>query len=72
METLFHDMSRPTGCCWPTLDLNIQILFFIFIFVLQVPDEAVNKCIACGTDFGAFVRRVSVEFMFFNFVTLLL
>ncbi|PIA27853.1 hypothetical protein AQUCO_07500040v1 [Aquilegia coerulea] len=22
-----------------------------------VPDEAVNKCTACGTDFGAFVRR---------------
>lgn len=69
METLFRDMSRPTGCCWPTLDLNIQNFFF---FVLQVPDEAVNKCIACGTDFGAFVRRVSVGFMFFKFVTLLL
>lgn len=24
----------------------------------QVPDEAVSKCTACGTDFGAFVRRV--------------
>ncbi|XP_033516151.1 uncharacterized protein [Nicotiana tomentosiformis] len=25
-----------------------------------VPDEAVRKCTACGTDFGAFVRRVSI------------
>ncbi|RVW42479.1 Protein FREE1 [Vitis vinifera] len=23
----------------------------------HVPDEAVTKCTACGTDFGAFVRR---------------
>lgn len=25
----------------------------------QVPDEAVTKCTSCGTDFGAFVRRVN-------------
>lgn len=27
-------------------------------FWLQVPDEAVSKCTSCGSDFGAFIRRV--------------
>nr|XP_016452638.1 PREDICTED: uncharacterized protein LOC107777166 isoform X2 [Nicotiana tabacum] len=29
-----------------------------------VPDEAVRKCTACGTDFGAFVRRTDRKILF--------
>lgn len=40
--------------------------FFYQIFLLQVPDEAVTKCTSCGTDFGAFVRRVIWLFMYLS------
>ncbi|KAK7267832.1 hypothetical protein RIF29_20511 [Crotalaria pallida] len=32
-----------------------------------VPDEAVSKCIACGSDFGAFNRRVDLLFLSSSF-----
>ncbi|KAK9160163.1 hypothetical protein Syun_006504 [Stephania yunnanensis] len=33
---------------------------FNVYFLICVPDEAVTKCISCGTDFSAFVRKAEV------------
>lgn len=37
----------------------LQVLPIFLLFSSQVPDEAVSKCTGCGTDFGAFVRKVN-------------
>lgn len=37
----------------------------VMVEFLDVPDEVVKKCASCGTDFGAFVRRVHTAFFVF-------
>lgn len=45
---------------WLVNAWSYQLCLF-FLPLSQVPDEAVSKCTACGTDFGPFVRKVHIS-----------